>query len=120
MKKVQFAFIGAILGLPLSYYFQSDYVKSKVGGMGGYLKNFGDVVSNSDLVGNVILSVVIFALVGGVIGYFVDENDAKNTKMLNTSGSNQNAEKQTNFCPSCGGKIEDGETQFCESCGTKF
>ncbi len=124
MKKVTFAIIGAILGLPLSYYFQSNMVQSKVGGIGGYLENFGDVVSNSDLLGNVVLSVVVFALVGGVIGYFVDENESKNTKlgdqMLNSSGLNQNAGKQTNFCPSCGGKIEDKETQFCESCGTKF
>lgn len=124
MKKVPFAIFGAILGIPLSYYFQPEMVRAKVGGMGGYLKNFGDIVNNSDLVGNVILSVVIFAVIGGVIGYFIDENEAKNTnvggQVRNTSGSNQSIEKQINFCPSCGEKIEDDETKFCENCGTKF
>lgn len=120
MKKVQFAIIGAILGIPLSYYFQPEIVRAKVGGMGGYLENFGDIVNNSDLVGNVILSIVIFAFIGGVIGYILDENEAKKEKALNTSESNQNEEKQTNFCPSCGEKIEDGGTQFCENCGKKL
>ena len=80
MRKVAFAIIGAILGIPLSYYFQSEMVKSKMGGIGGYLKNFDKILDNSDLIGNVILSVVIFALVGGLIGYFIDENEAKKTK----------------------------------------
>jgi len=80
MKKVTFAIIGAILGIPLSYYFQSEMVKSKMGGIGGYLKNFDKILDNSDLIGNVILSVVIFAIVGGLVGYFIDENEAKKTK----------------------------------------
>ena len=79
-QKVAFAIYGGILGIPLSYYFQSDVVKNKVGGLGGYLKNFGQIVDNSDLLANVIISVVIFAIVGGVIGYFVDENEAKKIK----------------------------------------
>ena len=79
-KKVLFAIIGAILGIPLSYYFQSEMVKSKMGGIGGYLKNFDKIVDNSNLLGNVVLSVVIFAIIGGVIGYFIDENEAKKTK----------------------------------------
>ena len=79
MKKTIFAIIGAILGIPLSYYFQSQIVQSKVGGIGGYLKNFGDIVKDGNLLGNVILSVVIFALVGGVIGYFIDKNASKSS-----------------------------------------
>jgi len=79
-KKISFSILGAILGIPLSYYFQSEMVKSKVGGIGGYLQNFGDIVDNSDLLGNVIISIIVFALVGGVIGYFIDENEAKKTK----------------------------------------
>ena len=77
MKKVIFAIIGAILGIPLSYYFQSEMVKAKVGGIGGYLTHFDEIVSNSNLLTNVILSVVIFALVGGLIGYFMDKNETK-------------------------------------------
>ena len=60
MKKVTFAIIGAILGIPLSYYFQSEMVKSKVGGIGGYLTHLDEIIKNSNLVGNVILSVIIF------------------------------------------------------------
>ncbi|TRZ50731.1 zinc-ribbon domain-containing protein [bacterium] len=124
MKKVTFAIIGAILGIPFSYYFQPEIVRAKVGGMGGYIKNFGDIAKNSDLIGNVIISIVIFALIGGVIGYFIDENETKNKKFgeqnAESSGSNQNVEKQTNFCPSCGVKLEDVGSQFCENCGTKL
>jgi phosphate/sulfate permease len=79
-KKVLFAIIGAILGMPLSYYFQSEMVKGKMGGIGGYIQHFDQIANNSNLLGNVILSVVIFAIVGGVIGYFIDENETKKTK----------------------------------------
>ncbi|KAF0148030.1 MAG: hypothetical protein FD143_2973 [Ignavibacteria bacterium] len=78
MKKVTFAIIGAILGIPLSYYFQSEMVRSKVGGIGGYFKHFGDIVKDGNLLGNVILSVLIFAIIGGLIGYFIDKNEVKN------------------------------------------
>ena len=78
--KATFAIYGAILGIPLSYYFQPEVVKNKVGGIGGYLQNFGEIVNNSNLLGNIIVSVVVFAIVGGVIGYFVNENEAKKEK----------------------------------------
>jgi ABC-type antimicrobial peptide transport system permease subunit len=76
-KKGLFAIIGAVLGIPLSYYFQSEMVKAKVGGIGGYLKHFGDIVNNANLLGNVVLSVLIFTIVGGLIGYFVDKNEVE-------------------------------------------
>jgi phosphotransferase system glucose/maltose/N-acetylglucosamine-specific IIC component len=79
-KKVLFAIIGAILGIPLSYYFQSEMVQSKMGGIGGYIQHFDQIANNSNLLGNVVLSVVIFAVVGVVIGYFIDENEAKKAK----------------------------------------
>ncbi len=74
MNKVIFAIIGGILGIPLSYYFQPEIIKSKVGGIGGYIEHFGDIVNDSNLLSNVILSVVIFSIVGGVIGYFIDKS----------------------------------------------
>jgi hypothetical protein len=77
MKKVTFAIIGAILGLPISYYFQPELVRTKVGGIGGYFNHFGDILKNSDYLGNVILSVLIFAIIGGLIGYFIDKNKVK-------------------------------------------
>jgi hypothetical protein len=78
--KVLFAIIGAILGIPLSYYFQSEMVKIKIGGIGGYIQHFDRIANDSNLFGNVVLSVVIFAITGGVIGYFIDENETKKTK----------------------------------------
>lgn len=77
MKKVTFAIVGAILGIPLSYYFQSEMVRSKVGGIGGYFKHFDDIMKDGDIAGNVILSIVIFAIIGGLIGYFIDKNEVK-------------------------------------------
>lgn len=80
ISKMILAIIGAILGIPLSYYFQPELLRAKVGGIGGYLRHFSDIVSNSDLSGNVLLSVLFFAFVGGIIGYFIDKNEDKNKK----------------------------------------
>lgn len=76
-NKLLFTFLGAILGIPMSYYFQPEIVQAKVGGIGGYLKNFGDILDNSDLIGNVLLGVVVFALIGLLIGYLIDANKTK-------------------------------------------
>jgi predicted amidophosphoribosyltransferase len=54
----------------------------------------------------------------------MDENEAKNknvgNKIRSSSGSNQSIENQTNFCPSCGERITDGDTNFCENCGKEL
>jgi hypothetical protein len=74
MKKIEFGIIGAILGLPLSYFFQPDIVQSKVGGIGGYIKEFGGILKHDDLLSNVIFAVIVFAVIGFIIGGFVDKN----------------------------------------------
>ncbi|MEO0899617.1 MAG: hypothetical protein AAFY71_24620 [Bacteroidota bacterium] len=76
-KKVIFGIIGAVLGVPLSYYFQPEMVKAKTGGIGGYLQQIDKVAENSELLTNVIISVVIFTLVGVLVGYFIDKNAEK-------------------------------------------
>ncbi|WP_430811628.1 MULTISPECIES: PspC domain-containing protein [unclassified Carboxylicivirga] len=76
-KKVIYAIYGAILGIPLSYYFQPEIVRAKVGGIGGYLQNFDKIFQNGDLIVNVFISVVVFAIVGGFIGYSIEKNEAK-------------------------------------------
>lgn len=76
-KKGIFTIIGGVLGLPLSYYFQSDYIREKVGGIGGYIQHFGDILKEQELLNNVLIAVVVFAVVGFVIGYFVDKADAQ-------------------------------------------
>lgn len=90
-RMVTFGLLGALLGIPLSYYFQSDMVQnygSLYGntGMFSYLKNFTTIVDEYDkyvgngwdIVFNVLLSIVVFALVGGAIGYFMDKNEKNN------------------------------------------
>ena len=83
-KKVSYAIIGAILGIPLSYYFQLEVVKYEMGGISGYIQHLDQITKYSSLLENVVLSVVIFAILGGVIGYFIDENEAKNDKIIGT------------------------------------
>lgn len=76
--KITLALVGAFLGIPLSYYFQSEMVRYKAGGIGGYIQNFGNIIDNSELIGNVFLSIIFFGLIGLVAGYFVDLNASKN------------------------------------------
>lgn len=73
-KIIPLSIIGAIIGLPLSYYFQPDMIRAKIGGISGYFKHFNQILEAEDLIGNVIISMVVFALIGGIIGYFMDKN----------------------------------------------
>lgn len=87
-RMVTFGLLGALLGIPLSYYFQSDIIQNYGGnsGMFSYLRNFVDMVDEYDrfvgngwdIVFNVFLSIVVFALIGGAIGYFMDKNEKNN------------------------------------------
>lgn len=79
MKKVLFTIIGGVLGLPLSYYFQPEMVRAKIGGISGYVKHFDEILEAKDLIGNVIIGVVVFAVIGFVIGYFMDKNASPKT-----------------------------------------
>ena len=77
-----FALLGGILGIPLSYYFQPQFVFMgrkmlvKPDGTLGYLEDFGHISEDSKLLTNVFLSVFIFAIVGGIIGYLIDKNES--------------------------------------------
>lgn len=92
MKKTIFTIIGAILGLPLSYYFQPEMVKAKIGGISGYVKHFDEILEAEDLIGNVIIGVVVFALIGFIIGYFMDKTSenqvTKETKQIEVTKVN--------------------------------
>lgn len=84
-RMLAFGLLGALLGLPMSYYFQSDLVQNFGGssGMSSYLGNFTDTVeaydsllgNGWDIVLNVFLSILVFALVGGALGYLMDKNE---------------------------------------------
>ncbi|ASO06782.1 PspC domain-containing protein [Arenibacter algicola] len=78
-KTFTFAITGMVLGIPLSYFFQSNMVK-KYGGDSGiinYLRNFTSIVdeydayigSGWDIIYNVLLSIIVFTLIGGTLGY---------------------------------------------------
>jgi len=79
MKKLYFTIIGAVLGLPLSYYFQPEALRVKIGGIQGYIKHFEEILNAKDFVGNVVISVIVFAVIGLVIGLFMDKNGIKKT-----------------------------------------
>ncbi|WP_182859074.1 PspC domain-containing protein [Flagellimonas aequoris] len=85
-KMVTFALIGALLGIPFSYHFQSDMVQQMAGGITGYLKNFVTIVdqvdryvgNGMDIIWDALIGVVVFMLIGGAIGYFMDSSKNKN------------------------------------------
>lgn len=78
-KTITFGIIGMVLGIPLSYFFQSEIVKRYGGnsGMINYLRNFTSIVDEYDayigngwdIIYNVFLSIIVFTLIGGTIGY---------------------------------------------------
>lgn len=84
-KVVTFSIFGAILGVPLSYYFQSDIFKHYGSGTGmfGYIRNFIKNVERFDkytgngwdIIFNLLLSVGIFAVLGGLLGYFISQKE---------------------------------------------
>ncbi|SFT50693.1 Phage shock protein PspC (stress-responsive transcriptional regulator) [Algoriphagus locisalis] len=87
-KILTYSLIGALFGIPMSYYFQSELVQNWGGGAGifGYLtalpeimEEYHDFVGNAwSLAGNIVLSILVFALLGGAIGYFLEKNRSSN------------------------------------------
>ena len=88
--KNKYAIIGAILGIPLSYYFQNDMVQMKVGSVWGYIKNMDMIFFFFCLVGNLILSVIIFGIVGYTIGYYIEKNKKKQIEISDNNQENTN------------------------------
>ncbi len=72
-KILSLSFLGALLGIPLSYYFQPEIVKGIMVNPFKYIGHFDEILKSEGLFPNVIISVIIFAVVGGIIGYFVDK-----------------------------------------------
>tara|TARA_R110002051_G_scaffold267030_1_gene327021 strand:+ start:28586 stop:29044 length:459 start_codon:yes stop_codon:yes gene_type:complete len=86
-KMLIFGIVGALIGIPISYYFQSDIIKNYGGSSGvfGYLRNFPQTVeryekfvgNGGDIIFNVFLSVVVCAILGGGLGYFITKKEIK-------------------------------------------
>lgn len=79
MKKTPiFAIIGALLGIPLSYYFQPDIIQAKLT-LSSYLSHLPELLADdsADFVTPVILSVFLCAFVMGIVGYFMDQASKK-------------------------------------------
>ncbi len=68
------AFIGALLGIPLSYYFQPEIVRAKLS-LSEYLTHLPEIVTDESgaYIAPVILTVLISAMVLGVVGMFMDQ-----------------------------------------------
>lgn len=89
-KVITFSIFGAVLGVPFSYYFQSDIFKHYGSGTGmfgyvrGFIKNverFDKYTGNGwDIVFNLLLSVAIFAVLGGLLGYFISNKENVKTQ----------------------------------------
>ncbi|WP_298266121.1 hypothetical protein [uncultured Lutibacter sp.] len=67
-KVIPFTILGGILGIPLSYFFQSYYSS-----IGSYLEHIESVINNKDLMIGVIISIIIFCLIGAITGYIIDK-----------------------------------------------
>ncbi|MEM6686616.1 MAG: hypothetical protein AAF617_12615 [Bacteroidota bacterium] len=82
-KKYKYAIFGAILGVPLSYFFQPKLVRQFLGFF-DYINNFGDLdrisrsFGSNTIRNNIILSVLVFAAIGFALGYFKDKSAKSN------------------------------------------
>lgn len=78
-KRDLLALVGFILGLPLSYFFQSDFIRSKFS-IGEYIGAFPRLLTSGDsnLIIPIAISCVICAVMLGIVGHFMDLAEKKN------------------------------------------
>jgi hypothetical protein len=67
MRIVVSALVGAAIGYPVSYYLQPSMVHLKLT-LGDYIANIGTVLGNGELGARALMTMAVFAAVGGVIG----------------------------------------------------
>jgi len=67
IRLIVFAFYGVIIGIPLSYFFQPKFAN----GISGYFEQFEVILKTPQLLNNLKISIIIFTIIGVIIGYFV-------------------------------------------------
>ena len=75
MKKIIFTIIGAVLGVPLSYFVQHPLVQ--MGSIGDYLTGLDFIFQDVELIIRLVLAVVVCAFIGFLIGLFLDRTAKK-------------------------------------------
>ncbi len=77
-KSVLFSILGVLLGLPLSYFLQPGYVRAKLS-LPDYVGAFPELLNTGEwrLIAPVIASCVVAALVLGILGHILDEQQRK-------------------------------------------
>ncbi|UZD23566.1 PspC domain-containing protein [Algoriphagus halophytocola] len=86
-KAINLALTGTLLGVPLSYYFQTEMVQNwrGSGGIISYLVSLPSILeeyhnyvgSAWDIVSNIILAMLVCAAIGGTIGYYLEKNSKR-------------------------------------------
>ena len=74
-------FIGAILGIPASYFFQNEVLRVTVGGVGGYLGKFNILFERLSwemgVPQNLFIGIAIFAVIGAIFGFVISKLPSK-------------------------------------------
>ena len=70
--------IGAVLGVPGSYFFQNEMVRAKFGGLGGYLQKLPESLGDKGawemgIPQNLLIGMGVLAAVGAVLALVVHE-----------------------------------------------
>lgn len=73
-KARQLALIGLVLGVPMSYYFQPGLVRAKLS-LTQYIGKLPELLGaeGGQFISPIVMSCLLFAIAGGVIGYFMDQ-----------------------------------------------
>lgn len=82
------ALIGAFLfGIPFSYFFQDDFIKQKMT-WGEYVTRIHKIIGSGDggLIFPVIISMLVFGIIGLVITHFISERKGVFTLNVNHTG----------------------------------
>ncbi|MEA2016875.1 MAG: SHOCT domain-containing protein [Campylobacterota bacterium] len=70
MSKMSGAVVGAILGVPISYYLQASWIQEKIT-LGKYITKLPEIIQNSELLPTLVVSMVVCGIIGIVVVTFM-------------------------------------------------